>query len=206
MLPPGRRHSMRNLPAHLSEETPNASQRHLPGRQVWLALGRVTLALALLLIAACDQPPAGGNVAQTRAPGAICNASLFQQTRFSASQQDGKTLYVAYDTDTSFTQAVLVALSASTHQQRWQRSFSVTATDGIRLTAADGIVYALFQRTNTDWTWLFALDAQTGQQLWAYEQSGAEDAAVCNGVVALLGTWSLHVFAAKTGMPLWEYG
>ena len=197
---------MLNSPFPSAEELPEASQTRAAERRGWLIVFRITLALALLLaVTACDQPPSG-NANQQSAPATICNASLFQQARFSASQQDGKTLYAAYATDTTFTQTGVVALNASTHQQLWQRSFSVNTNAAMRLTAADGVVYALFQRTNTDWSWLYALDAQTGKQLWAYDEAGADDLLACNGVVALLGNWTLHVFASTTGKALWTYG
>ncbi len=115
-------------------------------------------------------------------------------------------LYASYATDTSFTQMGVVALNPLTRQPLWQHPFSVPANAAMRLTAADGIVYALFQRANTDWSWLFALDAQTGQQLWTYDEEGADDLVVCSGALVLVGNWSFHVFAGKTGKSLWTYG
>jgi len=75
----------------------------------------------------------------------------------------------------------------------------------MRLTAADGILYALFLHTNSDQSWLFALDARTGQQLWTYHEDDADDLAVCSGTLVLVGNVSVHVFAAKTGKLLWTY-
>ena len=185
-----------------------AGQKFTPGRlRVWFNGCRIPLVIALLLVTiGCDLPVSRGNTPQQSSQAAICNVPLFEQVRFSTAQQDGTVLYASYATDTSFTQVGVVALNPLTQQPLWQHPFSVNANAAMRLTAADGIVYALFQRTNTDWSWLFALDAHTGQQLWAYDEEGADDMVVCNGVLALVGNWSMHIFESKTGKALWTYG
>jgi outer membrane protein assembly factor BamB len=174
------------------------------GRRAQCLLFIFVMGFSLLPIG-CNNVYAPGETSPQSEQDNICNASLFETVRFSSSQQDGALLYASYPTDTSFTQQTVVAVNTTTQQHIWQRSFSVNAGGATRLTASDGIVYALFQSTNPDWSWMFALDAQTGQQLWQYHEQGDDDIAVCYGTVLLLSNWSLHSFDSKTGRLLWSY-
>ena len=65
-----------------------------------------------------------GNTPQKGEQGTICNAPLFEEVRFSSSQQDGTVLYTSFATDTSFNQMTVVALNPLTHQRLWQHSFT----------------------------------------------------------------------------------
>src|SRR5690348_14546070 len=117
-------------------------------RQEQRLLFMLVMALALIM-AGCDGLPFGNTPQQqgaqptNGAPSATCNIPLFEQVRFSTAQQDGTVLFASYATDTTFSQEAVVALDLHTKKQLWQHSFSVSANAAMRLTAADGVLYAL---------------------------------------------------------------
>jgi outer membrane protein assembly factor BamB len=108
----------------------------------------------------------------------------------------------------------LVALNISNKHIVWQRTFiyetegmSVYTTVASWLKVVDGIVYLFSSMTNgASASWLTALDAVTGQEIWQHTGPGGDAGmTVCNGIVFLRDSY-LRALDGKTGKLLWSYG
>jgi WD40 repeat protein/DNA-binding CsgD family transcriptional regulator len=101
----------------------------------------------------------------------------------------------------------VAALAYDTQSVVWRTRPDMTALSSISPALADGKLVVLIPETPDERAMLVALDAQTGETLWTFEQNnrGLWDVAAANGVVYALGyARTLYAFDATSGEMLWQ--
>jgi outer membrane protein assembly factor BamB len=158
-------------------------------------------------------------------PQPVWNATFNDRLTSENFQRKGGVLYIGYASSTQqqegqesnpFAKTIrLVALNRSNKHIIWQRTFtyevegmSVYTTMASWLKVVDDTVYLFSSMTNgASASWLIALDAGTGQEIWQHTGPGVDGRGmiVCNGRVFLHNT-HLQALDGKTGKLLWSYG
>jgi len=91
------------------------------------------------------------------------------------------------------------ALHATTGAQQW--TFATGGAVPSSAAVANGVVYIGSQDGN-----VYALDANTGAKLWSSDVSfGLSDPVIIDGVVYVIGNYTLYALNANTGVKLWSF-